>query len=212
MIRKPIRVAAAAVMLAGSAAYFWTGSLHAEMASSEGHQGHAMHGQAMHDQSMHSGHNMQTGLGMPLPGEAGQSAFAAIAEIVAMLEADPQTDWSKVNISALREHLVDMNNLMLGARATRTDGDGSISFAVEGEGAVLRAIQTMVPAHSRELDKAALWTVTADTTPTGAVMTLSSGSAAELEKAKALGFFGLMALGAHHQPHHLAMATGRMAH
>ena len=31
-----------------------------------------------------------------LPTESGQSAFAAIHEIVELLEADPKTDWSKV--------------------------------------------------------------------------------------------------------------------
>ena len=30
--------------------------------------------------------------------EPGQAAFAAIQEIVALLDADPSTDWSKVNI------------------------------------------------------------------------------------------------------------------
>ena len=32
----------------------------------------------------------------------GQDAFGTIQEIVQILEADPNTDWSKVNIAALR--------------------------------------------------------------------------------------------------------------
>ena len=44
-----------------------------------------------------------------LPVEAGQAAFAALAEIVAILNADPKTDWTKVNLSDLRDHLIDMN-------------------------------------------------------------------------------------------------------
>jgi hypothetical protein len=35
-----------------------------------------------------------------------------------MLEADPKTDWSKVNISALREHLIDMDEVTMRASAT----------------------------------------------------------------------------------------------
>src|SRR5437764_5713379 len=35
----------------------------------------------------------------------GQAAFGAIQEVVELLEADPTTDWAKVNIAALREHL-----------------------------------------------------------------------------------------------------------
>ncbi|RTM12059.1 MAG: hypothetical protein EKK33_18550, partial [Bradyrhizobiaceae bacterium] len=50
------------------------------------------------------------------PTQPGQDAFAAIQEIVQILEADPHTDWSKVNIDALREHLVDMSNVTLAAQ------------------------------------------------------------------------------------------------
>ena len=38
------------------------------------------------------------------PTRSGQEAFATIGEIVRILEADPRTDWSKVNIEALRHH------------------------------------------------------------------------------------------------------------
>src|SRR5438270_319404 len=43
------------------------------------------------------------------PTEPGQSAFAAIQEIVQILEGDSRTDWTKVNIEALRQHLIDMS-------------------------------------------------------------------------------------------------------
>jgi hypothetical protein len=45
----------------------------------------------------------------PVPQLSGQDAFGAIQEIVGMLEADPATDGSKVDIDALRDHLLDMN-------------------------------------------------------------------------------------------------------
>ena len=51
----------------------------------------------MHHQMMHRMPKGQT-----VPTQPGQEAFAAIQEIVAMLEADPRTDWSKVDIDALR--------------------------------------------------------------------------------------------------------------
>ena len=150
--------------------------------------------------------------GAALPEEGGQSAFAAIAEIVDMIEADPDTDWSKVDISALREHLVDMNSLMLGSKATSTVEGDTIRFRIVGEASVLRAIQTMVPAHAAELNKTGPWTVEAETISEGAILSVTSGTDVDLEKAKALGFFGLMAKGSHHQPHHLAMARGLMSH
>jgi hypothetical protein len=34
-----------------------------------------------------------------------------------LLKANPRTDWSKVNIAALREHLIDMNEVTLQAGA-----------------------------------------------------------------------------------------------
>jgi len=54
-----------------------------------------------------------------VPSEPGQAAFAAIQEIVGILEADPTTDWSKVNIEALRQHLIDMDNVTLRAEVKR---------------------------------------------------------------------------------------------
>ena len=50
----------------------------------------------------------------------GQDAFGALQEIVSILEADPHTDWSKVNLEALREHLIDMNEVTLRADAVRS--------------------------------------------------------------------------------------------
>jgi hypothetical protein len=73
-------------------------------------------GTPTYDQAEHSAIHA-VAHGAPQPAEAGQGAFAAIAEIVALLEADPNTDWSKVNIAALREHLVDMDELTLNAVA-----------------------------------------------------------------------------------------------
>ncbi len=53
------------------------------------------------------------------PTMPGQDAFGAIQEVVQILQADPTTDWSKVNIARLREHLIDMNEVTLHAAAER---------------------------------------------------------------------------------------------
>jgi hypothetical protein len=50
-----------------------------------------------------------------IPTEPGQAALGAMQEIVRMLEADPDTDWSKVTLTALREHLIDMDEVTLRA-------------------------------------------------------------------------------------------------
>lgn len=145
-----------------------------------------------------------------IPAETGQSAFAAIAEIVAMLEADPQTDWSRVDIAALRDHLADMDRLVLGAEATASFDNRTAVFSIRGDGPVLRAIQKMVPAHAMELSKIDGWDSATTLTEDGATLRITVAHDDDLAKVRALGFFGVMALGAHHQPHHLAMARGGM--
>jgi hypothetical protein len=43
----------------------------------------------------------------------GQDAFGTISEIVRLLDADPRTDWNKVDLERLRQHLIDMNEVVL---------------------------------------------------------------------------------------------------
>lgn len=158
----------------------------------------------------HGSHSAEAMTAHDVPKEAGQSAFAAVAEIVAMLETDPQTNWSRVDITALREHLVDMDQLMLGAEASASFNDHTAMFSIRGDGPVLRAIQAMVPAHAIELSRIDGWDSSTTITEDGATLHITVAREGELAKIKALGFFGVMALGAHHQPHHLAMARGDM--
>ena len=65
----------------------------------------------------HQHHMMQGQSDVATPTMPGQDAFGAIQEVVRMLEADPNTDWSKVNLEALRQHLIDMNEVTLKAEA-----------------------------------------------------------------------------------------------
>ena len=148
----------------------------------------------------------------PGPAESGQGAFAAIAEIVEILRNDPQTDWARVDIAALREHLVDMNALMLHAVVDQRPVDGGLEMLVRGDGRTLRAIQAMIPAHARELDHQPGWRARAETLADGARLVVVGDEPAQSAQIRALGFFGLMATGAHHQAHHLAIASGRDAH
>ena len=142
-----------------------------------------------------------------LPAEPGQSAFAAIQEIVAMLEADPFTDWSKVDIEALRQHLIDMDNVILRAEVKGEPAEGGMRFAVSGEGAVKLSIRRMVSAYAATMEGVDGWHTSAGQTDTGAILTVT-GPASSLAKIRALGFAGILTRGAHHQMHHLMMARG----
>lgn len=143
------------------------------------------------------------------PEESGQAAFAAIAEIVTLLNQDPDTDWSKVSIDDLRSHLVDMNTLFMRAEVDRENLPNGLRMTVTGDAATQRAIHNMIPPHVRQLNRMVGWRASVELTETGAVLEVTSKNEAQVEKIRALGFFGLMATGSHHQPHHLAMAKGR---
>ena len=147
-----------------------------------------------------------------MPSEAGQSAFAAIQEIVAMLDADPRTDWSKVDIEALRRHLVDMSNVTLKAHAETERIAGGARFAVTGKGAVVGSIRRMVAAHAATMNGHGGWTYAVAEITDGAALTVTVGDPADVAKVRALGFIGVMAHGAHHQMHHWMIATGRSPH
>jgi hypothetical protein len=169
-----------------------------------------MPGMMQHMMQMHGQGGMQTGVNAPtMPG---QDAFGAIQEIVRILEADPVTDWSKVNLEALRQHLIDMNEVTLRASAASTPIDSGLKIAVTGEGSTLAAIQRMIPDHAQELNQMNGWRARTETLPDGVRLTVTSNDSKEVAHIRGLGFIGLLVSGSHHQPHHLAMATNEMAH
>ena len=190
------------------------GQMHQQMMQGQMSQG-GMHGGA--GQGMHGG--MQGGMGMHggmhgqqpgalgAPSMPGQDAFGTIQEVVQILQADPATDWSKVNIASLRQHLIDMDEVTLRAKAAERALDNGIEIVVTGESRTLEAIKRMVPAHVSELREIG-WAAKSEDLSNGVKLTVTAGESQPLAKLKALGFMGIMVQGAHHQPHHLMMAKG----
>jgi hypothetical protein len=170
------------------------------------------HGPAMHDMGdMHDMHGMDGMHGAEagaVPTEPGQGAFSAVQEIVRILEADPKTDWTKVDLEALRQHLIDMNEVTLNTAATERPIEGGAEIAVTGTGRTLEAIQRMVPAQAQMLDGHNGWTAKTAPLPSGVLLTVTTQDPKDVAHIRGLGFIGLMATGAHHQAHHLAMAKG----
>jgi len=148
--------------------------------------------------------------GSPLT-EAGQSAFATIAEVIAALATDPNTDWSTVDIDGLREHLRDMDIVTIDSRTTTEEVEGGLRFVVTGADDVSPSIKRMVMAHVQVMDGVDSWNYAAEEISGGAIMTVIV-PATDLAKLKGLGFYGIMASGMHHQPHHWMMATGSNPH
>ena len=191
----PIRTAAAAIILIYT---FTAGGAQAQTVMPMDHAAH------------HAG--MSAPSSGVVPTMPGQDAFGTVQEIVRILDADPNTDWSKVNIEALRQHLIDMNEVTLNAKAVATPVDGGARYEVSGEGRTLEAIRRMVTAHTHEIDGVNGWTVKAEPVATGVVLTVTAADPKQAARIRGLGFIGIMAQGSHHQMHHLAMAKGELSH
>jgi hypothetical protein len=144
------------------------------------------------------------------PTESGQAAFAALHEIVEMLKADPGTDWSKVNIDALRAHLADMDAVTLHARVAYTPLPNGERIRVTGDGAVKGAIQRMLTMHAGMAGDTPDYRMTSRNTANGVELTVIAKSARGLARVRGLGLFGMLAEGNHHQKHHLMLAKGAM--
>jgi hypothetical protein len=151
---------------------------------------------------------MQHGQAQP-----GQSAFGAMAEVVRTLEADPATDWSKVDIERLRQHLIDMDEVVLHASVKATQVPGGLSMDVTGTGRTSQSIRAMLIPHTAELESMPAWSAKAEPIPDGVrliVVARDPSDAKTVSHIRGLGFAGLLVQGGHHGPHHLAMAKGEM--
>ncbi|WP_428646569.1 hypothetical protein [Roseibium sp.] len=168
--------------------------------------------QDSHSGMQHEMHGVDPDVPSGAPREPGQSAFAAIQEIVAILDADPQTDWRKADLPALRRHLIDMNNVTLSAQVEATPIADGFRFTVTGDGEVATSIRRMVTAHAATMSGIRGFSYETEDTGNGAIMTVHAADKADLPMLAGLGFVGVMTLGAHHQEHHLAIASGRSPH
>jgi hypothetical protein len=146
-----------------------------------------------------------------LPTEGGQAAFAAIAEIVKLLESDPSTDWSKVNLERLRLHLRDMDLVTLRSTVTSVPVAAGATFTVRGTGEAIGAIKRMTAAHVSMVEMTGGPRIARTELADGVrlVVTARDGNVeAAAARIRGLGFIGLMASGDHHTMHHLMLARG----
>ena len=149
------------------------------------------------------------------PTMPGQDAFGAIAEIVRILEADPATDWTKVDIERLRQHLIDMNEVVLRSAVKPTPVPGGLAMEITGIGRTEQAIRAMVVPHAVELDRMPSFGAKTESIAGGVRLTVvakNTGDPRVVARIRGLGFAGLITEGGHHQPHHLAMARGEAGH
>ena len=189
MKNKPIIITPFLVFIIGIASV----SAHAEVHSH--HKGH------------HSSH-------MPRLSEAGNDAFGTIQEIIARLRANPKTDWSKVNLEALRQHLVDMRNFTLEVTVLKQKRIklGLSILLKPNNPHVAASLERVFSAHPAQFKKETGWTMTTARKNGNYVLTVTAKTKADALKIQGLGFIGVMAWGKHHQPHHWMIATGGNPH
>lgn len=170
--------------------------------------GHMPHGQGPHG-DMHGQYHPGAG-GLTQPG---QDAFGALAEVVRALEADPDTDWSKVDLERLHQHLIDMNEVVLRAAVKTSPVTGGLTMDITGSGRTAQSIRAMIVPHAAELDRMPAWSAKTEALPDGVrliVVSRDPSDASTVAKIRGLGFAGLLVQGGHHGPHHLAMAKGEL--
>jgi hypothetical protein len=173
--------------------------------------GQKPHGQMPHGQGPHGDMHGQYHPGAGGLTQPGQDAFGALAEVVRALEADPDTDWSKVNLERLREHLIDMNEVVLRAAVKTSPVTGGLTMDITGSGRTAQSIRAMIVPHAAELDRMPAWSAKTEALPDGVrliVVSRDPSDASTVAKIRGLGFAGLLVQGGHHGPHHLAMAKG----
>lgn len=171
---------------------------------------HGFEANESHMDMVHSDAEMSDSMGN-VPTMPGQEAFGTIQEIINILDNDPNTDWSKVDIDALQQHLIDMDELTMHADVQREDIPGGLRMTITGSGRTIDAIKRMVPTHNdMTLSSVDAWNTTVQEIDNGEILTVTSENNAETEKLRGLGFIGIMAISSQHPAHHLMMAKGIM--
>lgn len=159
--------------------------------------------------SMSQGHSAPTPLTEP-----GNGAFAAIQEAIKMLMADPNTDWSRVDLEALRLHLVDMNNFTLYVKViSKKPIPNGVEFTVapttkDAEG----SLERLFAAHPAILKQESGWDMKVTKNKRSFTARVTSQNQNDIKKIRGLGYIGIIALGQHHQLHHWLMSVGLGPH
>jgi len=177
-------------------------------ANNNDHSGNHMHNGEM---SNHSNLNNTPSIILK---EAGNDIFGTIQELISKLSNDPNTNWEKVNIEILRQHLLDMNDMtfnveLISQRAIKNGVESIIKAKTKRSE---EALERIFQAHPSQLKKETNWDMHVLKNNGQYILSTTTTNQKDIPKIRALGYIGLMAIGSHHQKHHLLMATGGNPH
>ncbi len=145
--------------------------------------------------------------------EAGTDAFATVQEAIRALEANPNTDWEKVNLEALRLHLIQMQDMTLNVDVVQSDiNKGFKAVVTPTTDRALKSLSAALSAHPAQMKKETGWSMQVSRDNATFTLLVTTDKPSEVAKIRGLGYIGVMATGSHHQVHHWAMASGENPH
>lgn len=145
--------------------------------------------------------------------EAGTDAFATLQEAIIALEANPNTNWEKVNMEALRLHLIQMQDMTLNVNVVQKNINRGFQAVITPT--IDRAVQSLtqiLSSHPAQMQAETGWDMQVANNNGVFTLTVTSNNIKEIAKIRGLGYIGVMAYGKHHQPHHWAIASGKNPH
>ena len=120
---------------------------------------------------------------------------------------------SKVNIEALRLHLVEMQDMTL--NVTVEQEPIKLGFKAVITPTTNRALQSMsrvLSVHPSQMKEETGWNMVVTNNNGIFTIAVTTDQLQDVDKIRGLGYIGIMAYGNHHQPHHWAMASGDNPH
>ena len=145
--------------------------------------------------------------------ESGTDPFATLQEVITALEADPSTNWERVNIEALRLHLVEMQDMTINvAVKQRHINNGFQAVVTPTTSNAVQSLTRVLSGHPAQMKAETGWDMQVRDNNGVFTLTVTTDNAIDVAKIRGLGYIGVMAYGNHHQPHHWAMASGGNPH
>ena len=145
--------------------------------------------------------------------ESGTDPFATLQEVIAALEANPNTSWEKVNLEALRLHLIEMQDMTINVEVSQQPiNNGFKAVVTPTTSRAAKSLKRVLSGHPVQMKAETGWDMQVENIDNVFTLTITTPIPDEVAKIRGLGYIGLMAYGNHHQPHHWAIATGNNPH
>lgn len=143
------------------------------------------------------------------PRPVGQAALGALSDLVSRLEADPATDWRRVDLEAVRQYLRDLDRVTLEAELAVRDRLGGIELEVRAaDPGTVQAIRRLLPDAAARLAAARRWRVAVEPRADGLAVAITSLDPRDVARIRGLGLVGLLVAAATDEAYLLNLARG----